>query len=209
MLPSVATSALLFCAGIALGQEPLKQPVPLPSQVQPPPTQDQKNQLALEEEGRFTPPERADLFRVDSEFSLAERVRQLRKSTGKTELEFPDELNIRIKSPLEARHFKPMSTNVKPAYVVYQPLYFEQLNYERYGWDLGVFQPLVSTSQFYIDVLMLPYNFASNPPWHCEANAGYGIPGDAEPLRFLTPAFSWRGVAAQAGVMVGGAGIFP
>lgn len=110
---------------------------------------------------------------------------------------------------MEPRNFQTMTAQVQASYVVYQPLYFQQINHERYGWDLGVFQPIVSTAQFYGDVLLFPYKFAANPPWHCDANVGYALPGDPEPLRFLTTPFSWRGVVGEVGVAVGGAAVFP
>lgn len=216
MLRSAATSLCLLCAGLVSAQEPVRPPSPLPAETKPlaqkpvqPPTTDQKNQLAVEEEGRFTPPNRDQLYQVDSESTLAERIRQLRKSLSKTPLDFPDEDSMRIKTTLERRHFPESKAVEAASYVVYNPLYFQQINTERYGWELGVFQPLVGTAQFYGDVLLFPYKVAVNPPWACEANAGYALPGDAEPLRFLTPPFSWRGVAGEVGAAVGGAAIFP
>ena len=107
------------------------------------------------------------------------------------------------------RNFPESKATEVASYVVYNPLYFQQINTERYGWELGIFQPLVGTAQFYGDVLLFPYKVAVNPPWACEANAGYALPGDPEPLRFLTPPFSWRGVAGEVGAAVGGAAIFP
>lgn len=171
---------------------------------------DQQRKFAEEyDEGKFTPPSREELYRMDSEAAKFERVRQWRKALGRNDIDFPDEDSIRVSGTLQKRHFQPMETKTKASYVVYQPLYFQQINYERYGWDLGVFQPLVSTAHFYTDVLMLPYNIAVDPPWKCDANAGYALPGDPESLRFLTPAFSWKGVAAQTAAMVGAPTIFP
>lgn len=201
MLRSAATSLCLLCAGLVSAQEPVRPPSPLPAETKPlaqkpvqPPTTDQKNQLAVEEEGRFTPPNRDQLYQVDSESTLAERIRQLRKSLSKTPLDFPDEDSMRIKTTLERRHFPESKAVEAASYVVYNPLYFQQINTERYGWELGVFQPLVGTAQFYGDVLLFPYKVAVNPPWACEANAGYALPGDAEPLRFLTPLFVHRSI---------------
>lgn len=202
--------------GISMAQEPVRPPSPQTAEnkVQPPQkdqpgTLEQQNQMALEDEGRYTPPSRAQLYRVDSEFSLAEMAIQLRKSSGKTALEFPDSENMRITSSMKPRNFQQTVTSKQPSYVVYQPLYFQQINHERYGWEFGVFQPIVSTGQFYGDVLLFPYKFAANPPWWCDTNAGYALPGDPVPLRFLTTPFSWRGVIGEAGVAVGGAALFP
>lgn len=205
---SAVISMGLLCSVWCMAQDPVRSPVPMPQENKPAPLQ-QPNQVATEEEGRYTPPGKDDLFRVDSEASLAERARQRRKLMGQTELEFPDSTDMRITSSLEKRKFIEMTATKQPSYVVFQPLYFQQINHERYGWELGVFQPIVSTGQFYGDVLLFPYKFAANPPWCCETNAGYALPGDPEPLRFLTTPFSWRGVIGQTGAAVGGAAIFP
>ncbi|MBL8824449.1 MAG: hypothetical protein JNJ77_17815 [Planctomycetia bacterium] len=216
-LLSVATSLLLVCSQTVLAQEPVQPPKPLPAvlkqdtppQIKPLTPQEERAVQLEMEEGQFTPPTRDQLYRMDSEAAKLERLKQLRKAMNRTDLDYPDEDAIRIMTKLETRKFEEMKAMVQASYVVYQPLYFQQINVERYGWECGVFQPVISTAQFYGDVLLFPYKFASNPPWHCEANAGYALPGDPEPLRFLTTPFSWRGVAAQAGVAVGAAGIFP
>ena len=217
-LLSAATSACLVALSAVslIAQDPIRSPLTLPVDTKPvfqekaqPPATDPKKQSGTEEEGQYTPPTKEQLFRVDSEATLAERARQRRKNEGKSEIDFPEEENIRIKASLEKRKFDQMKATVVASYVVHQPLYFQQINNERYGWELGIFQPLVSTAQFYGDVLLFPYKFAAMPPWHCDANVGYALPGDPEPLRFLTTPFSWRGVIGEAGVAVGGAAIFP
>lgn len=161
----------------------------------------------LDEEARFEPPTRDELFRLESESSYLQRLKLQRRAARKLEPEIPEERHIT--GVLPVRSFLPMQATLFPAYVVYHPLYFQQINAERYGWELGVFQPLISMGQFYGDVALLPYKAATTPPWLCESNVGYALPGDPEPLRFLTVPFSWRGVAAEAGVAVGGAAIFP
>ena len=217
MLPSAATSVLFLLCGTLSAQEPVRPPSALPSEQksqaqppqQPPLITDKQAQQLLEDEGKYTPPSKEELYRVDSESTKFERLKQIRKIMNRPDIDFPDEDTIRIRTSLEARKFGSMQATQVASYVVYQPLYFQQINHERYGWELGVFQPLVSTGQFYADVLMFPYKFAANPPWHCDANVGYALPGDPEQLRFLTPPFSWRGVVGQTGAMIGGAAIFP
>jgi hypothetical protein len=194
------------------GQSPLVQPPsgqPLASQ--PPrdavPVPD-TNREQDEDEGRFEAPAKEVLFRLESESAFLQRVKlKKRIEQNNAEYTLPEETSIT--GVLQRRTFMPTQATVFPSYVVYHPLYFQQINAERYGWELGVFQPLVSTAQFYGDVLLLPYKVAANPPWTCDANVGYNLPGNPEPLRFLTVPFSWRGVAAEAGAAVGGAAIFP
>lgn len=195
-------------AGGLHAQELVKPPAPLAGQTAQPPGQNPLRP-GFNDEGLFTEPTREALYRVDSEATKFERFRQLRKAAGRMDLDFPDEDAIRITATMTKRDFPPTQAVERASYVVYQPLYFQQINAERYGWELGIFQPVVSAGQFYGDVLLFPYKFAANPPWQCDTNVGYALPGDPEPLRFLTTPFSWRGVAAQAGVAVGGAAIFP
>jgi hypothetical protein len=163
--------------------------------------------LGFDEQGNWQPPKTEELFRMENEQALFERIRREKTAVQQQEGEFPEERHlIGMRAP---RVFQPQQAIEFPSYVVYQPLYFQQINTERYGWELGVFQPIISTAQFYGDVVLFPYKVAVDPPWHCDANRGYALPGDAEPLRFLTMPFSWRGVAAEAGAAVGGAAIFP
>jgi hypothetical protein len=173
----------------------------------PPPGSGQGQDTDSVEEG-LEPPSREELFRLESETSYLQR-HQMRKRIQQRNPEYGMPSDRPITGVLSPRTFAPSEAIVFPSYVVYHPLYFQQINAERYGWELGVFQPLVSTAQFYGDVLLLPYKTATNPPWTCDANVGYNIPGNPEPLRFLTVPFSWRGVAAQAGAAVAGAAIFP
>jgi hypothetical protein len=206
MLASAVTS--LLCLGGILAQD-VKPPSPLAVETRKAETLQPDRTSQAEEEGRFTPPTRAQLYRVESEAAIAERTRQKWKNEGKSNQDFPSEDTMQIKTTLQRRKFNEMMATVQASYVVHQPLYFQQINHERYGWELGVFQPVVSTAQFYGDVLLFPYKFAANPPWHCDANLGYALPGDPEPLRFLTTPFSWRGVIGQTGTMIGGVAVFP
>lgn len=51
----------------------------------------------------------------------------------------------------------------------HRPLYFEELNLERYGNSVGWAQPVVSAAQFYGTVLALPYMATVERPWICYA----------------------------------------
>jgi hypothetical protein len=175
---------------------------------QPPAGDRRQDDRDLEEEGRFEPPTREELFRLESEAAYLRR-QQIKKRIQQRNPDYSMPPETPITGVLTPRTFAPTEAIAFPSYVVYHPLYFQQINAERYGWELGVFQPLVSTAQFYGDVLLLPYKAAANPPWTCDSNVGYNLPGNPEPLRFLTVPFSWRGVAAQTGAALGGAAIFP
>ena len=94
-------------------------------------------------------------------------------------------------------------------FVCYERLYFEDKDSERYGWELGILQPLVSIGKFYSDVLMLPYNFGTRPCQRFEADAGYCLPGDPVPYLLYPVELSLSGALLEAGTAVGLAAIFP
>ncbi|MEX2187647.1 MAG: hypothetical protein WD875_12665 [Pirellulales bacterium] len=70
----------------------------------------------------------------------------------------------------------------------YRPLYFEEVNLERYGYSFGVAQPAVSSAQFFGRSLALPGLMAVRRPWECVYPLGYDRPGDCAPYRLYGPA---------------------
>lgn len=150
------------------------------------------------------------VLRVENDAALFERIRQEYRTRNDRAV-FPQtvELDKEVKTTLQARQIPPQTAYVQPSFVVYNPLYFEDLNTERYGWEMGALQPLISTCHFYKDLIMLPYNSAVLPPWCCDANSGYYNVGEPVPYICYTPPWSWKGAIAEAGTFVGGAAIFP
>jgi hypothetical protein len=65
--------------------------------------------------------------------------------------------------------------------VAYHPLYFEEVNLERYGYSHGLLQPAVSTAHFFGNLLTLPYHVVDTPPCECVYSLGYYRPGDCAP----------------------------
>jgi hypothetical protein len=108
-----------------------------------------------------------------------------------------------------ARTYPPSVERVEPMYVCYGRLYFEEKNSERYGWDLGMLQPLVSAGTFYLDLLSVPYNYGTRPCQRYEADAGYCLPGDPVPYLIYPVELSLAGGILEAGTAVGLAAIFP
>src|SRR5262249_35980113 len=47
------------------------------------------------------------------------------------------------------------------------PLYFEEVNLERYGYSFGVLQPAVSGAHFFGTLPLLPYKMAVDRPGTC------------------------------------------
>lgn len=99
---------------------------------------------------------------------------------------------------------------IEPVYVVHRKLYFEELNAERYGWDTGFAQPIVSTLAFYKDVLLWPAKLASYPCERYDVSAGKCLPGNPVPYYLYPQEISLFGATVGAGAIIGTAGfVFP
>jgi hypothetical protein len=59
----------------------------------------------------------------------------------------------------------------------YQPLYFEEVNPERYGHSFGILQPAVSAVAFYGRIPLLPYMAFARPARRCTYHAHWTLPG--------------------------------
>jgi hypothetical protein len=151
--------------------------------------------------------------RVESEASFQERMRQETRGRPAPDklierIEFPTE-PVLATAPFPGRTFPSLPEVVEPNYVCYDRLYFQQKNFERYGWDLGPITPLLSAGTFLWDVVWLPYHAGTDICRKYECSAGYCLPGDAVPLMIYPPEFSVTGVAAEAAAVVSLMYIFP
>jgi hypothetical protein len=106
--------------------------------------------------------------------------------------------------------YPPSRVNYEPGYVVHRRLHFEEKNSERYGWDLGIVQPLVSTLYFYKDVLLWPNSLASGCAYgFWDTNAGKCLPGSPTPYFLYPPGLTITGTAFEGVIITGAAFIFP
>ncbi len=90
--------------------------------------------------------------------------------------------------------------------LAYRPLYFEEVNLERYGYGmkyLRAAQPIISAGQFFTTVPMLPYKMLAEPARTPVYTLGHYRPGSDVPYRPVLPPLSISGSAAEAGVAVG------
>ena len=115
---------------------------------------------------QLTPPEPKELFRIDSESALRDRLRKIATERGyKHTLEFPESPPSGVTTI--TRPIVPHQTMVvEPSYSISKRLFFEQECFERYGQSLGVFQPGVSAGIFVVDGVLLPFRWAAHP-FHC------------------------------------------
>jgi hypothetical protein len=70
----------------------------------------------------------------------------------------------------------------EPPAVFFKPLYFEDINLERYGIHQGCLQPVVSFGHFFTRCACLPYKLLVQPPCECIYTLGYERPNNCIPL---------------------------
>lgn len=112
--------------------------------------------------------------------------------------------------PLRGRDFVPSTVQWAASGLCHKPLYFEQVQLERYGHELGpILQPLVSSAHFFGSIPLLPYKMGIHPPNECQYALGYYRPGSCAPYMLQPIPWSLRGAAVQAAAVTGGAALIP
>jgi hypothetical protein len=102
------------------------------------------------------------------------------------------------------RDFAPTLFTWKASGTCHKPLYFEDVQLERYGhsWN-PVIQPFASAAHFFVSVPLLPYKMGLRPPNECVYTLGYYRPGNCapymlEPIPFSLRAALFEGAGATA-----------
>lgn len=180
---------------------PGPRPTPVALQPQKPEASRPAPPAAYVEPLEVPGPER--LFRLESEHQLRERIRQEQRDRASRAV-FPTDVPTAPDGvTYQGRAWPRMISSIPASITSYQPLYFEDKNVERYGWDAGIFQPFLSAGKFYLDLALLPYNLGAQPPWSLEYNAGYALPGDPEPYRLYLPRCSVTGASLESLAVLG------
>ncbi len=105
-----------------------------------------------------------------------------------------------------SRDFVDTTVTWKASGACHKPLYFEDVQLERYGHEWGpVVQPVLSTAHFFGDVLVLPYKMGIHPMNECQYSLGYYRPGSCAPWTIGPVPISLRGALLQAKVVTGAA----
>ena len=87
----------------------------------------------------------------------------------------------------------------------HQPLYFEDIELERYGNEYPIIQPALSAAHFYGSFASLPYqaSLPDNAWFHCVHDLGYNRPGNCSPYSIhAMPLDATAGLSAS-GVFTG------
>ncbi|MCU0958844.1 MAG: hypothetical protein MUF48_01955 [Pirellulaceae bacterium] len=108
------------------------------------------------------------------------------------------------------RSWQPITLTWKATGVCHKPLYFEDVQLERYGHTMGhIKQPIMSGAHFFASLVTLPYQAGINPPWECRYPLGYYRPGSCAPWLVPPVPLSVRGALWEAGTVVGGVFLIP
>ena len=161
--------------------------------------------------GEALPPVDAESSRVALEEDGLKPIGQLTIDTAPQPGEIPEDLAA-ARFAQAGQVWHPFGTNrpwnlysfwwEAPA-LCHQPLYFEEVNLERYGYSHGVAQPMVSAAHFFGTIPALPYLMAANPPRECIYTLGHYLPGSCAPYHVYYPPLSLKGAVVEAGVMTG------
>lgn len=104
----------------------------------------------------------------------------------------------------------PGHVTYEPGFIIHRRLLFEEKNSERYGWDLGLATPFVSTIAFYKNVLLIPHNVASGlVVGKMDTNAGKCLPGSPTPYYLYPQGLTITGGVAEGLVVTGLAFVIP
>jgi hypothetical protein len=121
----------------------------------------------------------------------------------------PQECSLRS-DHFAGRDFACSTFTWKASSLCHKPLYFEEVQLERYGHTAGpVLQPVLSGAHFVANIAFLPYQMGINPPSECQYALGYYRPGNCAPWMVPPIPLSVRGGLIQAGTVVGVAAAVP
>ena len=88
----------------------------------------------------------------------------------------------------------------------HRPLYFEEVNLERYGYTsprMRLLQPAVSGARFFATVPALPYLINARPPCECVYTLGHYRPGSCVPYRRHWPELRVLPTSVEAAAATG------
>jgi hypothetical protein len=110
-----------------------------------------------------------------------------------------------IGEAFQQRSFSPVTVTWTASSLCHKPLYFEDVQLERYGHAVGPWvQPFASAANFFATFPILPYKMGLETPDECLYTLGYYRPGSCAPYLFDPIPLSVRGALFEAGTWVGG-----
>ncbi|MEZ6097193.1 MAG: hypothetical protein R3C03_23720 [Pirellulaceae bacterium] len=102
------------------------------------------------------------------------------------------------------RCWQPQTVTWYASNLCHKPLYFENVQLERYGHSAGpVMGPVRAAAHFFGSVAFFPYHTAINPPNECQYALGYYRPGNCAPWLVDPFPISREGALRQTSVISG------
>lgn len=112
--------------------------------------------------------------------------------------------------PFKVRNWTSLTFTWKASGLCHKPLYFEEVQLERYGHSAGpAKQTFLSGAHFFGSIFFLPYKIGLNPPNECQYDLGYYRPGNCAPWLLHAVPLSSRAARMQLGAITGGIGVVP
>ena len=161
-----------------------------------------------------------DAFPSRAEENCAVELRELRAETiDKIDLsisvagvpgeDYPFECSLGDE-PFAPRQWAETIYTWKASGLCHKPLYFEDVQLERYGHSHGPYtQPLISGAHFFATLPILPYKMGLKTPDECVYALGHYRPGSCAPYFVGGYPFTWRAALFEAGAVAGAAAIIP
>nr|WP_236621221.1 hypothetical protein [Rhodopirellula sallentina] len=108
------------------------------------------------------------------------------------------------------RTWTPTTMTYAASNLCHKPLYFEEVNLERYGHTAGpLAQPVISSAHFFLNIAVLPYKMGVHSPHECQYALGYYRPGNCAPWIIPPVPLSVKGAWYQAAAITGTALLVP
>ena len=121
----------------------------------------------------------------------------------------PTESQVEI-GQYEVRNWTTQTFTWKASGLCHKPLYFEEVQLERYGHSAGPMKQTISSGvHFFGNLLFLPYKMGVHPPNECQYALGYYRPGDCAPWLLHAMPLSARGARWQTAAMLSGIWLVP
>ena len=123
--------------------------------------------------------------------------------------QIPGECSLQIDDQ-PGRNWLASTLTWKASALCHKPLYFEQVQLERYGHSAGpIKQPILSGAHFFVNIATLPYKMGIHPPRECQYALGYYRPGSCAPWLIPPVPLSVRGALAQTAAVAAGIYVLP
>jgi hypothetical protein len=140
---------------------------------------------------------------------------QLKKTAQEMKAQFPFPDVAPVVPPgtqyvSKTTNLAPSKLMVEPGFVIHRRLHFEEKNSERYGWDLGLMTPFVSTASFYKNILLWPSSLATSVViGEMDTNKGKCLPGSPTPYYLYPQGLTITGGVAEGLVITGLSFVIP